>query len=120
MATRGFIVAQEAGRTRRFTWTSLLNGDDGVPVSIPGAADMTVQVLQVAAGVGDTIILEGSLEAGPPTNYFQMRDSGDNLISFTVSDGEAIAPLTAFMRPRVTGGDGTTNWTMIVLARSTM
>ena len=120
MATRAVTLTQEAGRTHRYVWTNLGNGDDGEPISIPGAADMTVQVIQVAAGVGDTVILEGSLETGPPATFFQMRDGGDNLISFTGSDGELVAPMAVFIRPRIPAGDGTTNFTVILLARSTM
>ena len=119
MATRGFITSVEAGCTHRFVWTGLLNGDDGAPVSVPGAADMTVQMIVIAAGVGDTLIFEGSLETGPPTNFFQLRDGGDNFISFTEADGEAVAPIAAFIRPRVTAGDGTTDLTAILFARNT-
>lgn len=119
MATRSFTPTQDSGRVHRFVWAGLLNGDDGEPARIPGASDMSFQVIQIAAGVGDTIILEGSLEVTAGT-FFQMRDGGDNVISFTGSDGEAVAPIAAHIRPRVTAGDGTTNFTAILLARSTM
>ncbi len=120
MATRSVVRSDVSGRVHRFIWTGLLNGDDGELVSIPGAADMTCQVIQVAAGVGDTIIFEGSCEESVPSNFFQVRDGGDNVISFTGSDGEFLANMVAFIRPRVTAGDGTTNFTAILLARSTM
>ena len=121
MVTRTFEPSLDNNIVYRFVWTGLLNGDDGSPVRIPGAADMTVQAIQVAAGTGDTIILEGSCEDDADgATYFQMRDSGDNLISFTGSDGEAVAPIATHIRPRVTGGDGTTNFTVILLARTTM
>ena len=119
MAERSVVKSFSSGKAHRFTWTGLLNGDSGAPISIPGAADMTVQAIQVVAGVGDTIILEGSLEETPAT-YFQMRDGGDNLISFTGSDGGAVSPVVTHVRPRVTAGDSTTDFTVILLARSTM
>ena len=119
MATRSFASTQASGNVHRFIWTGLLNLDDGDPVSIPGAADMTVQVFG-AFGAGGTIILEGSCEESPPSSYFQMRDGGDNLISFTLADGEMVGPIAAFIRPRVTAGDGDTDLTLILLARSTM
>ncbi len=119
MATRGFVPTELSGRVHRFTWTGLLNGDDGDLKSIPGAADMTVQVFGTF-GAGGTIILEGSCEEDPASNFFQMRDQGDNVISFEVADGESVGPIAAFIRPRVTAGDGTTDLTMILLARSTM
>lgn len=119
MATRSVVPSDVSGRVHRFTWTGLLNGDDGELISIPGAADMTVQVFG-AFGTGGTIILQGSCEEDPPSNYFQMRDQGDNLISFVAADGESVGPIAAFIRPLVTDGDGTTDLTMILLARSTM
>ena len=119
MATRSFEPSVISNKVHRFIWTGLLNGDDGEPASVPLAADMTFQVIQVDAGVGDTIILEASCEVSPAT-YFQMRDGGDNLISFIGSDGGLVAPVAAHIRPRVTAGDGTTNFTAILLARSTM
>ena len=119
MATRGFVRSNVSGRVHRFTWLGLLNGDDGQLVSIPGAADMTFQVFGTF-GAGGAIILEGSCEADPPSNFFQIRDGGDNVISFNAADGEMTAAIAVFIRPRVTGGDGTTNLTAILLARSTM
>ena len=119
MATRSVVPTQPHGRVHRFVWAGLLNGDDGDPVSIPGAADMTFQVFGTF-GTGGAIRLEGSCEISPPSNYFQMRDGGDNLISFTQADGEMVAPIAAFIRPRVTAGDGDTDLTAILLARSTM
>ena len=119
MATRSFEKTLVQNKVHRFVWTGLLNGDDGESASVPLAADMTFQVIQVAVGSGDTIILEGSCEETAGT-YFQMRDMGDNVISFTGSDGEGVAPIAAFIRPRVTAGDGTTNFTAILFARSTM
>ncbi len=119
MATRS-VVRTQIGPAHRFVWTGLRNGDDGEVISIPGAADVTVQMIVVAAGTGDTLIFEGTLEELPATNFFTLRDGGDNLISFTGADGEAVAPIAAGMRPSVTAGDATTNLTAILLARSTM
>ena len=118
MVVRNVILSEGSGKTHRFTWTGLLNGDSGSPISVPGAADMSIQVIQVAAGTGDTIILEGSLEE-TPSNWFQLRDGGDNLVSFTGDDGEALSPVVMHVRPRVTAGDGTTEFTAILLARRT-
>ncbi len=121
MATRGFVPTDVSGRVHRFTWAGLLNGDDGVLVSIPGAADMSVQVFGTF-GSGGTIIVEGTLELldPAPTNFFTLRDGGDNPISFAAADGEMVGPVSVAVRPRVTAGDGTTDLTMILIARSTM
>ena len=119
MATRS-VVRTQIGPTHRFIWAGLRNGDDGEVISIPGAADVTVQMIVVAAGVGDALTFEGTLEELPATNFFTLRDGGDNRIIFIEADGEAVAPIAVGMRPRVTAGDGTTDLTAILLARSTM
>ncbi len=118
MATRSFVPTDVSGKVHRFTWIGLANGDDGEPISIPGASDMTVQVFGTF-GASGTIILEGTCRE-TATTFFQLRDGGDNVISFGSADGEMVAPIAVFIRPRVTAGDGTTNLTMILLARSTM
>ena len=118
MATRGFVRTQVSGRVHRFVWLGLGNGDDGEPISIPGAADMTFQAFGTF-GAGGTIIMEGTCRETAAT-FFQMRDGGDNVISFDSADGEMLAQMVAFIRPRVTAGDVTTDLTAILLARSTM
>ena len=121
MAVRSWTQTSGAGKSYHFIWTGLLNGDTGEPVSIPGAADMTFQVYGTF-GVGGTVILQGSCDLTSNTSptYFTMRDSGDNLVSFTIPDGEAIAPAVALVRPDVTAGDGATNITAVLYVRSTM
>ncbi len=120
MATVKFNRTIDHGRTHRFVWTDLALGDVGEPARIPGAADMTFQVIKTVPGtVGDAIILEGSCEEIAST-YFHMRDAGDTFLSFKDSDGEAVAMIASHIRPRVTGGDSKTRFTAILLARSTM
>ncbi len=118
MATRSFTPTEVSGRVHRFVWLGLANGDDGDPISMPGASDATIQVFGTFGG--GTIILEGSCEVDPPSNFFQMRDGGDNVISFNAADGEMVGPIAVSIRPRVTAGDATTNLTAILLVRSTM
>ncbi len=118
MATRSVIRTEVSGKTHRYVWLGLGNGDDGAPISIPGASDMTFQAFGTF-GANGTIILEGTCKE-TATTFFQMRDGGDNVISFGSADGEMVAPIAVFIRPRVTNGDGTTDLTAILLARSTM
>ncbi len=118
MAVRSWLKSDDAGKTHRYTWVNLANGDTGQPISVPGAADMTVQV-HGTWGTGGTLIIQGSLEA-TPSNWFTARDGGDNLISFTSADGEMLVNLLAHIRPKVTAGDGDTDFTVILFVRSTV
>ena len=120
MAIRDWVRASESGRTQRIIWSGLLNGDTGKIFSAPGAADMTVQAFGTF-GSGGTVIMQGTLEElTSPTNFFTLRDGGDNLISFGTADAEMIAMVAAGLRPSVTAGDGTTDLTVILFVRSTM
>ena len=116
MATRAFNRVRAPGATYRHTWIGLLNGDDGGAASISGAPDQTVQVFGTF-GVGGTIIFEGTLE-GEPSNWFPLVDPQGNAISFQAAGGELVLELTAHIRPRVTGGDGSTALTAILFSGS--
>ena len=115
MATRTPTLQDALLDQKLYTWTGLLNGDDGAGAPHVGAGDRTIQVLGTF-GVGGTIIAEGSLDG---TNWFPLRDPSSTAISFTAAGGRAILENVAFVRPRVTGGDGTTSLTVILMTRRT-
>ncbi len=116
MATKIATRTQGGGATYRHVWSSLANGDDGAPVTIPGAPDRTVQVFGTFGSSG-TIIFEGTLTA-TPGNWFPLVDPQGNAISFGSAGGELVLELVAHIRPRVTNGDGTTDLTAIVFSGS--
>lgn len=99
-------------------WTGLLNGDTGVPVKVPLYADKTVQVDSAGAtwGTGGAMVLEGSLDG---VTYFTLNDPQGNALTFATGTTriEAILENVVFLRPRVSGGDGTTSLSMKILAR---
>lgn len=99
------------GSTAR--WTPLLNTDDGAPATFVGSGDRTFQVLGTF-GTGGTVIVEGSLDG---TNWFQLRDPSHTAISLTAAGGRAVLENVPFLRPRVTGGDGTTSLTCLLHVR---
>ena len=119
MAVIDFVKTQGPGRTFHYVWAGLATGDTGRPVVHPGAADMTVQFFGTFGAA--TIILEGSCQVltGAVDTFFTMKDGGDNNISKTAADGEAIAPMAASIRPRVSGGSNV-DLTCILFLRSTM
>lgn len=98
---------------RIVTWTGLLNTDDGSPVELPSYADRSVQV-SGTFGVGGTIVLEGSNNG---TNYVTLRDVLGSDISLTAAGIRTVLDLPRLIRPRVTGGDGTTNLAVTLLIR---
>jgi hypothetical protein len=105
------------GRTYRHTWTGLLQSETGDSVSMPGAADRTVQAIGTFGGT--SIAFQGSLEK-TPTNWFPLTDLQGNAITFTSAGGELVTEMTTHIRPVLTGGDGSTTITVTMLSRSTM
>lgn len=98
------------------TWTNLTTTDvDGEKVAYAGASDRTVQVVGTF-GAGGTVVIEGSNDG---TNWATLTDPQGNALSFTAAKVETVMELTRYIRPRVTGGDGTTDLTVILLMRST-
>jgi hypothetical protein len=96
------------------TWSGLLNGDDGSPATFHDYPDRTVQFLGTF-GTGGSITLEGSNNG---TNWLPLTDPQGNAITKTAAAIEAVTETPRFIRPIVTAGDGTTNLTAIVFART--
>lgn len=81
------------------TWSALVSGDTGQPLSLAQFADRTIQI----GGTfdGSTVIIEGSLDG---TNYHTLTDPQGNALSFTLAGLEAVSELVSSLRPRVSGG----------------
>ena len=100
MAIRNF-----GNGSNSFTVTGLLNGDQSSSNLQANSGDRTVQVTGTF-GAGGTVIVEGSLDG---TNWYQLKDTGGTLISFTAAGLKSVLEYTTHIRFRVTAGDGTTN-----------
>jgi len=100
MAIAAVTPASIGTYTFRYTWASMANADSGAPVDVTDLAD---------------IILEGSLDGG--TTYFPLKDPSSTAISLTAAGGRAVLEHTPHVRPRVTGGDGSTALVAILMAR---
>ena len=118
MATISYTIAE----TTQFhdycqfvTWTPMTNSgsDVGSPYERPGWADRCVQVFGTF-GTGGTVVIEGSNDG---TNYATLADAQGNALSITTAKIEEITCVTRYIRPRITGGDGTTSLTVILSAR---
>ena len=98
-----------------YTWTPLTTTNaDGSGAGYAGAGDRSVQVLGTF-GVGGTCIIEGSLDGG--TTWAPINDLGGTALSFTAAGIKGIREDVLLVRPRVTGGDGTTSLTVIMCVR---
>jgi hypothetical protein len=96
------------------TWENLANGDDGDPVSIPGRyTDLTVQVLGTPS-VGGSVTIEGSNDGG--TTWAALHDLQGNASTHTAVGIEPIAEHPLQLRPDVTAGDVSTDFTVIIVA----
>lgn len=87
------------------SWSGLLNGDTGAPLSYPQFADKTVHV-KGTFGVGGTIIFEGSNDG---VTYVSLTDPQGNAFSKTAEAIEVLEENPLWVRPRVSAGDGTTS-----------
>lgn len=108
MATVAFTnYSPKPVASRGYVWTTLTTANaDGLPVGSVGSGDRTVQVTGTF-GIGGTIVFEGSLEQ-IPTSWFPLRDPTSTAISFTAAGGRSVLENVLWIRPLVTGGDGTT------------
>lgn len=119
-----------------FTIFELTANSEGEPISVPGGADRTVQVYGTFAG--GVVTLQGSLQ--PPaitrqhdgtlvvaeqptgvTQFFDLTDARETLISFSTADGCTITEAVYWIKPVVTGGNsgGTTALTVVIMHRGT-
>ncbi len=115
MATIAAVRTDNSDGTHRHLWETLTSTNlDGAAISIPGAADRTVQIM----GVFDTctVVLQGSLEA-TPTVWFTLTDPQGTPISKTAAAGEAILENVTWIRPLVSSAGASTDIDVILLSR---
>jgi hypothetical protein len=94
------------------SWT-LVNGEAGAAQEELSSGDRCFQVTGTF-GTGGTVIIEGSVDG---TNWFQLRDPSSTLLSFTAAGLKAVLEAVPYIRPRVTGGDGTTSLVCLISLR---
>jgi len=98
-----------------FTWPSLVAGSlNGTPVAYPEWADCCVQVIANTAG-GATCVIQGSNDG---TNWGTLFNAQSTALSFTATGApKQIVERPLFIRPSVSGGGGTEDWTAILVIR---
>ena len=96
-------------------WTGLLLGDDGEPFAASHFVEANVQVVGTFAGA--TLLLEGAnLLARPAVaaDYSLLGNPGQAPLRIFEASLNRIEQGPMWIRPRVDGGDGTTNLTVRV------
>ena len=111
MALVPFVGQWIARFTHKTTWQPMSNGDVGLVQSGPNLPDKTVSIGGVFGAAG-SVSIEGDNIDG--ARGIILKDVNGNPCTFTTSATVAISPAPAFMRPRVTAGDGTTSMQVII------
>jgi hypothetical protein len=112
MPTINFSKTDIAGNLG-YVWSNLAVSDTGDGALHGGTGDRTVQA-SGTFGAGGAVLIEGSLDGN---NWFPLHDPQGVALSFTAAGLRAILEHVLMVRPRVTGGDGTTSITTIVNVR---
>src|SRR3990172_8359626 len=107
--TTGWLRARQV----KLVWSGLLNTDSGDWVDLGALSDKTMQVLGTF-GVGGTLVIQGSNDGG--TTAATLTDEQGTALSFTAAGMKLILQNPEKIRPLVTGGDETTDLTVIVCA----
>jgi len=103
------------GATFRSEWEGLTVDNEAAPFSLPVSKDFSVQVFGT---FGDaTVVFECSNErVFDKEKVFYLKDKYGTEIGLT-SGGEMVEALLYWIRPKVVGGDDTTDLTVVMLDR---
>ncbi len=114
MATRNPVVSWIDDNTVKFTYTGLLNTDDGAPIG-PNHADFTDRNVSVFGtfGAGGSLAIQGSNDDG--TTFQTLNDQADIALAISTAKNEQILQVPQYTKPIVTAGDGATNLTAVIV-----
>lgn len=94
----------------------LAQGETGDAINLSEFADRSVHFLGTFGGA--TVVLEGSNDTNDATTrYATLTDPLGNSISRTSAGLRAVTEMTRLVRPKVTGGDGTTAIEVFLMAK---
>lgn len=94
------------------TWDAMLADDDGEPVRLAVYSDRSIQVAGTFGGASVTI---GGSNDG--VTYHALTDTNGDPLTLTSGALKAIIELPVYLKPRLFGGDGTTDITVILAGR---
>ncbi len=124
------VIGQGDADGFQVTWGPMANGDVGIGVGntvnganvggggfFAGFADKSIQV-EGTFGGGGTVALEGTND-GDPTHYRPLTDPQGVTVAMTSPGIKALTEAVIWVRPHVTGGDGSTQLTVTMFFRKT-
>lgn len=97
------------------TWAGMSADDDGEPVRLAVYSDRSIQVSGVFGGASVTI---GGSNDGE--TYHALTDTSGEPLTLTAGTLKQIVELPVFLKPRVFGGDGTTNLKVVLSGRKSI
>ena len=116
------IVPTKISRgSHKWVWANMGDADVGAPLDPDGGgiafADKTVMIV-VAAYDSATIAIQGSNDG---TNWFTLTNPNNDSLAFTVGDQlETILENPLYIRPKTSGGQGSTDITVTLAGRATL
>lgn len=111
MATINNTILVDSDSTDVITWTPLGAADTGVAYQNSTYADKSVQVSGTFTTA--TLLIEGSIDG---STYAVLTDYSNTSLSFTSAGIKGITENVKYIRPRSSGGDGSTALTVNILA----
>lgn len=93
-------------------WPNLAQGDDGAPLGCAQYADRSFQVAGTFGGA--SVDVEGTNDG---VNWATLTDPQGNNLIFTAAKIEMVSEATLKIRPRIVGGDATTDLTVTALLK---
>lgn len=97
-------------------WTNLSTTNvDGGWLELPRFTDRSIQV-SGTFGAGGTVTIQGTNEPGQ-TNPVALTDQAGVTLALTAASLKIVLQNSTFIRPLVTGGDGTTSLTITLMAK---
>ena len=96
-------------------WGGMAADDDGEPVRLAVYSDRSIQVAGTFGGASVTI---GGSNDG--LTYHALHDTSGNAMTLTEGNLQQIVELPVFLKPRVFGGDVTTDLRVILAGRKSI
>lgn len=121
MATRDseYLANQQIRRRApTFQWAGLLLNDDGAWRLLAHYRHKCIHVFGVFGGAA--VIFEGTNEDAAlvtPTHVVTLKDATQADLAFTVDGMREVHENPLYVRPRLAGGDGTTDVTVLLVCR---
>lgn len=112
------IAAPVDTLTRVLTWGGLANAAIGDAALVADAREMLAMIVSGTLGVGGTVTWQGSADG---VNWFTMKSAiavPANVTQTALSTPTMLKERPQYVRPNVTGGDGTTSLTVSLVVRT--